>query len=201
MRTSERADAGAVDRGPEPFDALFQRAYPAVIGIVVRIIDRDLTSADALRVGRDVATDVLTVARSKHLDDTDESVTRVVSWAADRCLGLLDGLETRVPLPPGITAADLADADVLAEGAGLEWTVEGMALEELRIALRDLPARVRRVGLLCLGAGLSLEDTAALLDLRGDEATSALAEVGERMCVRRRTERGVVTLVERAGEW
>ena len=201
MRTSERADAGAVDREPDPFDALFERAYPAVIGIVVRIIDRDRESADALRIGREVATEVLVTARSKHLDDADDSMTRVVGWTLDRCLGLLDGIDVRVPLPPGITAADLADADVLAEGAGLEWTLEGLALDELRIALRDLPARVRRVGLLCLGAGLSLEDTAALLDLRGDEATAALAEVGERMCVRRRTEHGVVTLVERKGEF
>lgn len=190
-----------MERDPDSFDALFGRAHPAVLGIVTRIVDRDRTSADALRLGREVATDVFVRARSKHLDDTDDSVTRVVGWALDRCLTLLDGIDARVPLPPGITAADLADADVLADGAGLEWTVEGLALDELRIALRDLPTRVRRVGLLCLGAGLSLEDTAALLDLRGDEATSALAEVGERMCVRRRTERRVVTVVERKGEW
>ena len=201
MRTSEGLVAGAENREPDPFDALFERVYPAIVGIVVRIIDRDQVSADGLRIGRDVATDVLVTARAKHLDDADDSVTRVVSWALDRCLGLLDGIDARVPLPPGITASDLADADVLADGAGLEWTLEGIALEELRIALRDLSARCRRVGLLCLGAGLSLEDASALLDLRGDEATAALAEVGERMCLRRRTERGVVTLVERKGEW
>lgn len=177
---------GPTARGSEAHE-LFVRVYPAVVGLVRRVLDRPGVDARSLVEAERVAVETMAWARSRRLADTDAAVTRITSRVLDRCLGFLDGSARRVPLPPGLAAEDLADDDVLDDGARVEWTTTGLRLGELHDVLRDAPVRVRRVGVCCLGAGLAPEDVAALLDLRGDETLAALAEVADRLTTQRRS--------------
>ncbi len=183
---TDTSSAVPTDRGSEA-DALFMRVYPAMVGLVRRIIDRDGSDRAALRTAEDVAVDVMAWARTRRLHDTDEATTRIAGRTLDRCVDLLLRPGLQVPLPPGLEVEDLADGDVLDDGARLEWTTSGLRLEELHVALADTDRRTRRVGTCCLAAGLSPEDTAALLDLRGDETVQALARIGEQLTAHRRS--------------
>ncbi|HPU39556.1 MAG TPA: hypothetical protein PLS63_08280, partial [Microthrixaceae bacterium] len=69
---------------------------------------------------------------------------------------------------------------------GTEWDVHGLALWELQEALSGARRWDRRVGLLCLGCGLSPLHTAVVLGLKADAVTASLARVGVRLSDRRR---------------
>lgn len=168
------------------FDALFDRVYPALVGLARRVADPGRSDPGSRSVATDVAVEVMAWGRRRRLDDSDRSVSRLVGRTLDRSLTLLEDPPHLCPLPPDLEPSDLLDADVLPPDVERSWSTLGIPSRELRTALVDVDRRVRRVGLASLGAGLSLEDVAALLDLRGDEALDALAEVAERLTVRRR---------------
>jgi DNA-directed RNA polymerase specialized sigma24 family protein len=178
--------AGPIARRSEAHE-LFVRVYPAIVGLVRRVLDRPGVDVRSLTDAEQVAVEVMAWARSRRLADSDAAVVRIASRALDRCLERIEGSARRVPLPMGLVVEDLADDDVLDDGARVEWTTAGLRLGELHDALRDAPVRVRHVGVCCLGAGLAPEDVAALLDLRGDETLAALAEVAERLTGQRRS--------------
>jgi hypothetical protein len=165
---------------------LFVRVYPAVVGLVRRVLDRPGVDLRSLADAEQVAVEVMAWARRRRLADSDASVTRITARALDQCLERIEGSARRVPLPMGLVVEDLADDDVLDDGARVEWTTSGFRLGELHDAVRDAPVRVRRVAVCCIGAGLAPEDVAALLDLRGDETLAALAEVADRITALRR---------------
>ncbi len=166
---------------------LFVRVYPAVVGLIRRVLDRPGVDVRSLADAEQIAVEIMAWARLRRLPDSDAAVTRIAARALDRCLERIEGSARRVPLPTGLVVEDLADDDVLDDGARLEWTTTGIRLGELHEALRDAPVRVRRVGVCCVGAGLAPEDVAALLDLRGDETLAALGELAERLTGLRRS--------------
>jgi hypothetical protein len=173
-------------RGSE-FDLLFARTYPAVVGLARRVLDRDRTVPSASDpVAEEVAVESLTRARVHHLRDTDRSTHRIVGWAAELCLDRLIGHPGRVALPEGARADDLLPADLLEDGVGAEWDEHGLALWELQEALSGARRVDRRVGLVCLGAGLPPWQTAALLGMERDEVDESLARIGVRLADRRR---------------
>ncbi len=166
---------------------LFVRVYPAVVGLIRRVLDRPGVDVRSLADAEQIAVEIMAWARLRRLPDSDAAVTRIAARALDRCLERIEGSARRVPLPTGLVVEDLADDDVLDDGARLEWTTTGIRLGELHEALRDAPVGVRRVGVCCVGAGLAPEDVAALLDLRGDETLAALGELAERLTGLRRS--------------
>lgn len=173
---------------------LFSRAYPAAVGLGLRVLDRHRQAADQSRaLAEDLATEALARARVKHLRDTPESLARVTAWTADLCLPHLAGHPGRVPLPPGIGPADLLPEDLLADG-GEELLRDGLSLDELQAALMGLPRRTRRVGLVCLGAGLSVDETAALLGADPGDVSGRIERIARRLADRRRI--GVVAATE-----
>lgn len=177
--------AGPIARRSEAHE-FFVRVYPAVVGLVRRVLDRPGVDVRSLADAEQVAVEVMAWARRRRLADSDAAVTRIAARALDRCLERIEGSLRRVPLPVGLVVEDLADDDVLDDGARVEWTTTGIRLGELHDAVRDAPVRVRRVAVCCIGAGLAPEDVAALLDLRGDETLAALAEVADRLTALRR---------------
>ncbi len=178
--------AGPIARRSEAHE-LFVRVYPAVVGLIRRVLDRPGVDVRSLADAEQIAVEIMAWARLRRLPDSDAAVTRIAARALDRCLERIEGSARRVPLPTGLVVEDLADDDVLDDGARLEWTTTGIRLGELHEALRDAPVRVRRVGVCCVGAGLAPEDVAALLDLRGDETLAALGELAERLTGLRRS--------------
>lgn len=167
-------------------DALFERVYPAVVGLVLRVVDRSGRDRESQRLAAAEAVEVMVWARWRRLPDTDGSVARIAGRVLDRCVSLIEHRADRVPLPGGVSIEDLVDDDVLDDGAGHEWGTAGVRLDELHAVLAGADRRARRVGACVLAAGLPLEDAAALLDLRGDETVAALATVGERLTAHRR---------------
>ncbi len=161
---------------------LFVRVYPAVVGLVRRVLDRPGVDLRSLADAEQVAVEVMAWARRRRLADSDASVTRITARALDQCLERIEGSARRVPLPMGLVVEDLADTIGQFEHARRP----GFRLGELHDAVRDAPVRVRRVAVCCIGAGLAPEDVAALLDLRGDETLAALAEVADRITALRR---------------
>ena len=176
-----RADSGT------DFDLSFERVYPAVVGIARRVLDRDRSATPGSdRAADDIAVEVMTKARVHHFGDTDRAAEHIVGWTADVCLSRIIGHPGRVALPDGARADDLLTADLLEDGVGTEWDVHGLALWELQEALSGARRWDRRVGLLCLGCGLSPLHTAVVLGLKADAVTASLARVGVRLSDRRR---------------
>lgn len=169
------------------FDLLFERVYPAVVGIARRVLDRDRSAEPSSdRAADDIAVQVMTKARVHHFGDTDRAAEHIVGWTADVCLTRIIGHPGRVALPDGARADDLLTADLLEDGVGTEWDVHGLALWELQEALSGARRWDRRVGLLCLGCGLSPLHTAVVLGLKADAVTASLARIGVRLSDRRR---------------
>lgn len=182
---STETDPGATE--PSEFNVLFARAYPAAVGLAVRVLDRNHAARhQSLALAEDLATEAMARARVRRLRDTLDSLARIIGWTADLCLPHLAGHPGRVPLPAGIGPADVLPEDLLVAGGAEGLLVDGLSLDELQAALMGLPRRVRRVGIVCLGAGLPVEDTAALLDVDAAEVTSRLARVSTRIADRRR---------------
>lgn len=172
---------------PSSFDLLFLRAYPAAVGLVLRVVDRHRQAPERSReMAEELVTGPLTTARVRNLDDSDRSLARVVAWTADEVAEVLVGHPGRVGLPPGLHAADLLPADLVEEGAGVDLVMEGLALDELQDVVSSCRTRVRRIGIVCLGAGLSPEDTAALLGEEPARVADALSRIGRRLGDRRR---------------
>lgn len=169
------------------FDLLFERVYPAVVGIARRVLDRDRSAAPGSdRAADDIAVEVMTRARVHHFGDTDRAAEHIVGWTADACLTRIIGHPGRVALPAGARADDLLTADLLEDGVGAEWDVHGLALWELQEALSGARRSDRRVGVLCLGCGLTPLHTAVVLGVTTDAVDASLARVGVRLSDRRR---------------
>ncbi len=176
--------------GFDGFEPLFTRVFPAVVGLLRRVADPVGADPGCRNAAVDRSVEAFAWARVRHLDDSDRSVARVVARALDSGLELLVDPAHLCPLPADVEPADLLDGDVLTAELAQSWATLGIPSPELHTALVDVDRRARRVGLASLGAGLVLEDVAALLDLRGDHALDALAEVAERLTVRRRQRSG-----------
>ena len=169
------------------FDLLFARAYPAVVGLARRVLDRDRTAPAASDpIADEVAVEALTRARVHHLRDTDRGAQRVVGWAAELCLARLIGHPGHVALPEGAQADQLLPADLLEDGVGAEWDDHGLALWELQEALSGARRVDRRVGVVCLGCGLPPWQTAAVLGMDPDHVSESLGRIGVRLADRRR---------------
>ncbi|MFZ4517634.1 MAG: hypothetical protein ACOYOP_04560 [Microthrixaceae bacterium] len=172
---------------PSGFDLLFLRAYPAAVGLVLRVVDRHRQAPERSReMAEEIVTGPLTTARIRNLDDSDRSLARVIGWTADELAEVLVGHPGRVGLPPGLHADELLPSDLVAEGAAVDLVMEGLALDELQDIVSSCRPRVRRIGIVCLGAGLSPEDTAALLGETPARVADALARIGRRLGDRRR---------------
>lgn len=182
---------GAPPSSSEPslggFDLLFERACPGVVGLARRVLDPD-REAPALSdpVAEEVVVEAFSRARVHHLGYGERAEQRVVAWAADLCLDRLIGHPGRVMLPVGARADDLLPADLLEDGIGSEWDVHGLELWELQEALAGARRVDRRVGVVCLGAGMEPPETASLLGLTLPEVRSALERIGTRLADRRR---------------
>ena len=127
--------AGPIARRSEAHE-LFVRVYPAVVGLVRRVLDRPGVDVRSLADAEQVAVEVMAWARRRRLADSDAAVTRIAARALDRCLERIEGSPRRVPLPTGLVVEDLADDDVLDDGARIEWTTSGFRLGELHDAVR-----------------------------------------------------------------
>lgn len=185
--TGQVVDRTGADRGPSEFDALFERVYPAVVGLVRRVLDRQrVAPASSDPVVEEVAIEALTRARVHRFADTDRAAERVVGWVADLCIDHLIGHPGRVALPLGATAADLLPEDLLGRGIGTEWDEHGLALWELQEALAGARRTDRRVGVVCLGCGMPPLQTAVLLGLQRHAVESSLRRIGTRLADRRR---------------
>ena len=179
-------------RSSGDFDLLFARAYPAVVGLARRVLDRDhVAPSGSAAMTADVATEALTRARVQRLSDTDAALRRIMCWAADLCVGRLVGHPGRVALPDGAKAEDLLPEDLIEDGVGLEWGQQGLPLAELQAALVGARRRDRRVGLVCLGAGLTPMHTSALLGLEPEDVERRLRRIGVRLADARRVDAGL----------
>ena len=175
--------APSADIAPTAFDAFFDRVYPASVGLALRVLDRNRTVPDQSRaVAEEIATEAMTKARSKDLHTDEHAIARVMGWTADGCVSHLVGHPGRVQPPQDVTIRDLTDEkdppDLFGDG--------GLPLAELQQALSSLRRSDRRVGLVALGCGFSVADTAALLQFSIDEVRSRLMRVGTRLCDGRR---------------
>ena len=179
-------------RAPSEFDMLFLRAFPAAVGLARRVLDRDqVAAAGSNAMATDVATEALTRAAVQKLSDTDGAVRRIMGWTADLCVGRMVGHPGRVALPEGAKAEDLLPDDLLATGIGDEWGRRGLPLSELQVTLVGSRRRDRRVGLVCLGAGLTPLHTAALLGMDKDDVDRRLRRIGIQLADRRRIDAGM----------
>lgn len=179
--------AASAGRNPSEFDLLFARAFPAVVGLARRILDRDRISPSASDPAAvEVAVESLSRARVHHLGDTDRAVERIVGWAADQCLQRIIGHPGRVALPTGAQADQLLPADLLEDGIGAEWDAHGIGLWELQEALSGARRSDRRVGVVCLGCGMPPMQSAALLGMELDDIGTSLGRIGTRLADRRR---------------
>ncbi|MBU6217040.1 MAG: hypothetical protein KGR17_10600, partial [Acidobacteria bacterium] len=122
--------AGPIARRSEAHE-LFVRVYPAVVGLIRRVLDRPGVDVRSLADAEQIAVEIMAWARLRRLPDSDAAVTRIAARALDRCLERIEGSARRVPLPTGLVVEDLADDDVLDDGARLEWTTTGIRLGEL----------------------------------------------------------------------
>lgn len=178
---------GPLHRSRSEFDLLFDRAYPAVVGLVRRVLDRNRVAPVASDpVAEDVAIEALTRAKVHRFGDTDRAVERVVGWAGELCLDRMIGHPGRVVLPAGAQAADLLPADLMDDGVGAEWDAHGVALWELQEALSGARRVDRRVGVICLGCGMPPSQAAILLGLDPSALDAALGRIGTRLADRRR---------------
>lgn len=178
-----------VGRSParSEFDLLFDRTYPAIVGLVRRALDRKrVAPAASDPVVEEVALEALTRAKVHHFADTDRAAERIMGWTAELVLDRLIGHPGRVALPLGAEASDLLPDDLLADGVGAEWDEHGLALWELQEALSGARRNDRHVGLLCLGCGLPARQTAALLGLAPSTVSESLTRIGTRLADRRR---------------
>jgi len=175
------------DRSVGGFDLLFEQACPGLVGLARRVLDRE-REAPALSdpVAEEVVIEAFSRARFHHLGANEGAVRRVTSWVADLCLDRLIGHPGRVALPAGSRADDLLPADLLEDGVGTEWDVHGLPLWEMQEALAGARRTDRRVGVICLAAGTTPAETAALLGLSEAEVGSALSRIGTRLSDRRR---------------
>jgi hypothetical protein len=194
--TTDPAGPGAghddVPVAPTPFDLLFLRAYPAAVGLARRVLDRDQVAPHGSgTASAEVATEALTRAKVHRLSDTDASMSRIMGWVADLCVGRLVGHPGRVALPEGAKADDLLPADLLEQGIGAEWGQQGLPLAELQVALVASRRKDRRVGLVCLGAGLTPVHTAALLGMDRGSVERRLRRLGVQLADRRRVDAGL----------
>lgn len=193
--TTDRADVsvdGDALATPTPFDLLFLRTYPAAVGLARRVLDRDqVAPAGSRAMADEVATEALTRARVHRSADTEAATSRIMGWVADLCVGRLVGHPGRVALPDGARAEDLLPGDLLEQGIGAEWGQQGLPLAELQVALAGSRRRDRRVGLVCLGAGLTPLHTAALLGMDRGEVERRLRRIGIRLADRRRIDAGL----------
>ncbi|MBM3662147.1 MAG: hypothetical protein FJW94_04530 [Actinobacteria bacterium] len=187
MDTANVSDDAPTVALPAGFAELLDRSFAGVVGLVRRVSDPSRSDPASLRAAVDIAVEVFAWARIRNLGDTDAGLTRVVRRALDRSLPLLTRPAHLCPLPVDLVPADLLDADLLTPETVTAWSTVGLSSQELRTALNDVDRNARRVGLATLGAQLTLEDTSALLDLRGDEALDALAEVAEQLTAHRRS--------------
>jgi hypothetical protein len=192
---------GGLPVAPTPFDLLFLQAYPAAVGLVRRVLDRDQVAPEGSgAMATEVATEALTRARVHRLSDSDASTHRIMGWVADLCVGRMVGHPGRVALPEGAQADDLLPQDLLDQGVGAEWRFRGLPLAELQMALVASRRRDRRAGLVCLGAGLTPVHTAALLGLDIDAVQRSLRRVGVQLADRRRIDAGLDLMVDAPAE-
>lgn len=194
------AEVDEVDEGVQPggrmpsairttseFDLLFDRVYPAVVGLLRRVLDRSrIAPASSDPVVEEIAIEALTRAKVHHFADTDRAAERVVGWAADGCVDRLIGHPGRVALPAGARAEDLLPADLIDDGVGAEWDDHGLALWELQEALSGARRTDRHVGVVCLGSGMPPLQAAALLGLDRSAVAESLSRIGTRLADRRR---------------
>ncbi len=186
---------------PSEFDLFFLRAYPAAVGLAQRVLDRDRVVPDgSAALASDIATEALTRARVRRLPDTDASINKVLAWTADLCVGHLVGHPGRVALPQGAQAADLLPEDLLDEGIGAEWRLRGLPLAELQVALSGSRRVDRRVGLVCLGAGLTPLQASAALGMDREAVGRSLRRVGTRLADRRRIDSGLLAPADAPAE-
>lgn len=175
------------ERARSEFDLLFDRTYPAVVGLIRRVLDRGrVAAASSDPVVEEVATEALTRAKVHRLNDTDRAAERVVGWAAELTVDQMIGHPGRVGLPVGARAVDLLPPDLLDGGVGSEWDDHGLALWELQEALAGARRVDRRVGVVCLGCGMPPAQTAVLLGLDAAAVASSLDRIGTRLADRRR---------------
>jgi DNA-directed RNA polymerase specialized sigma24 family protein len=187
--------AGVPGTAPTEFNVLFTRAYPAVVGFLMRVLDRhrQVPSASLAR-SEDLATEALARARVQGLSDSERSLARIFGWTADLCLPHLVGHPGRVPLPADLEPSDLLPEDMVDGGAGDELRHEGLPLDELQVALMGLPRRTRRVGVACLGAGLGIAETASILGLPREDVRGRVRRIGTRLADRRRVDPGLLSV-------
>jgi hypothetical protein len=199
--TEQDVGSGAPPRTAREFDLLFARAYPAAVGLARRVLDRDQVAPEGSgALTADIATEALTRARVQRLRDTDGSLRRIMGWTADLCVGHLVGHPGRVALPVGARAEDLLPADLLEDGVGAEWGRRGLPLDELQVALTGMGRRGRRVGLVCLGAGLTPPHTAALLGIDLSDVRRRLDRIGVRLADLRRVDADLAGPLDGPGE-
>lgn len=168
---------------------LFARSYPAAVGFLLRVFDRDRRVPEASRaLAEELAAEALARARVRRLPDSQRSVVRIFRWVADLGLPHLVGHPGRVPLPPGWGPAELLPTGEAVPGLHDEFVDRGLSLDELQAAVAGLPRRTRRVGLACLGAGLPTEETAALLGLDPGDVSTRVRRIGVALADRRRVD-------------
>lgn len=186
---SDAPEEAGDPRPPTGFDLLFARAFPAAVGLGRRVLDRDgLAPSGSTAMATEVATEALTRAAVQKLSDTDGALRRVIGWTADLCVGRLVGHPGRVALPRGARAEDLLPDDLLATGIADEWSRHGLPLSELQATLVGARRRDRRVGLICLGAGLTPRHTAALSGVNEGDVLRRLRRIGIHLADRRRVD-------------
>jgi len=186
-RGDDTAAATSSEAARGEFDLLFERVYPAVVGLVRRVLDRQRIAPVASDpAAEEIAIEALTRAKVHRFADTDRAAERIVGWAAELCLGRLIGHPGRVALPDGASATDLLPADLFEAGVGAEWAEHGLALGELQEALSSARRTDRRVGIVCLGCGMPPVQTAALLGIDTAQVHASLARIGTRLADRRR---------------
>ncbi|MBS1837680.1 MAG: hypothetical protein JST64_08280 [Actinobacteria bacterium] len=175
-----------VRHSPE-FDALFDRAFPAVVGLVRRALDRHRAAASSSDpVVEEIAIETLAKAKVHRFADTDRAAERIVGWAAELSLDRMIGHPGRVALPSGARAEDLLPQDLLDEGVGAEWDHHGLGLWELQEALAGARRVDRRVGVVCLACGMPPSQTAILVGADPVAVEASLRRIGTRLADRRR---------------
>ena len=164
----------ATDRSPDRADSLFERTYPAAVGVARRVLDRDGVVLDSSRpLAEEVAMEAFVRCSSSPVRDDHHGAAKIISQVADSCLDRLVGHPGTVPLHPELLGADI-------EFDGM------LPIAELQEALCDLRRRDRRVGVLALAGGLGPTEVASLLDLPLAETLRSLARIGTRLADGRR---------------
>lgn len=151
------------------FAAWFDHDYPRVVGVALRVLDRDARWMSSREVAEDLATEAFSRLRWSRRRG-DAATTAVLQRTLDGCLDALVGHPGAVPVHP-----DVLGLDDDGYGDGL------LSLAELQEALSTMRTADRHVGLLSLAAGYSPSETSALLQRPLDDVLARLARVGTRL--------------------